>query len=88
MLTVVDHMPFFSWVYRRAIFVKLYLTVMYQRVYGNLISIMLRIVYLTEPLYGIIYVYWYGSPTGDTYAIILFPLFKKNQSYSVSTQAQ
>ena len=66
---------------------KLYVTVMYQCVYGNLISIMLRIAYLAEPPYGIIYVYWYGSPTGDTYAAILFPMFKK-KSYSVSTQAQ
>ena len=46
-------------------FVKLYVTVMYQCVYGNLIPIMLRKVYLSEPPYGIIYVYWYGSPTGD-----------------------
>ena len=37
-------------------FAKLYATVMYQCVYGNLISIMLRIVYLAEPPYGIIYV--------------------------------
>ena len=26
-------------------------------------------------LRDLIYVYWYGSPTGDTYAIILFPMF-------------
>ena len=57
MLMVVDHMPFFSWVYKRSMFVKRYVTVMYQCVYGNLISIMLRIVYLAEPPYGIIYVY-------------------------------
>ena len=56
-------------------FVKLYVTVMYQSVFDNLISIMLRIVYSAEPPYGIIYVYWYGSPTGDTYANILFPMF-------------
>ena len=42
----------FSWVYKRSMFVKLYVTVMYQCVYGNLISIMLRIVYLVEPPYG------------------------------------
>ena len=58
-------------------FVKLYVTVMCQCVYGNLKSIMLRLVYLAEPPYGILYVYWYGSPTGDTYPIILFPMFKK-----------
>ena len=72
---VVDHMPFFSWVYKRSMFVKLYLTVIYQCIYGILIPIMLRIVYLEEPPYGIIYVYWYRSQTGDTYAIILFPMF-------------
>ena len=33
-------------------FVKLYVTMVYQCVYGNLISIMLRIVYLAEPPYG------------------------------------
>ena len=69
----------FSWVYKRSMFAKLYVsdkvTVMYQCVYGNLISIMLRIVYLVEPPEGIIYVYWNRSPTGDTYAIILFPMF-------------
>ena len=54
-------------------FVELCVTVMYQFVYGNLIPFMLRIVYLAEPPYGIIYVYWYGSPTSDTLAIILFP---------------
>ena len=48
---------------------------MYQCDYGSLIPIMLQIVYLAEPPYGIICVYWYGSPTGDTYAIILFPMF-------------
>ena len=42
----------FSWVYKRSMFVKLYVTMMYQCVYGNLISIMLRIVYLAEPPYG------------------------------------
>ena len=56
-------------------FVKLYVTVIKQCVYGNLIPIMLRIVHLAEPPYGIIYVFWYGSPTGDTYAIILLPMF-------------
>ena len=61
-------------------FVKLYVTVMYQYVYGNLISIMLRIAYLAEPPYGIIYVSWYGSPISDTYAIILFPIFKKDKA--------
>ena len=61
-------------------FVKLYLTVIYQCIYGILIPIMLRIVYLEEPPYGIIYVYWYRSQTGDTYAIILFPMFKKNNA--------
>ena len=78
----------FPWVYKRSIFVKLYVTVMYQCVYCNLISIMLRIVYLAEPPYGIIYVYWYRSPACDTYAIILYPMFWNRQSYSVSTQAQ
>ena len=56
-------------------FVKRYVTVVYQCVYGNSISIMFQIVYLAEPPYGIIYVYWYRSPTGDTYAIVLFPVF-------------
>ena len=56
-------------------FVELCVTVMYQFVYGNLIPFMLWIVYLAEPPYGIIYVYWYGSPTSDTLAIILFPMF-------------
>ena len=56
-------------------FVKLYVTVMYQCVYGNLIPIMLRIVYLVDPPYGIMCVYRYGSLTGDAYAIILFPMF-------------
>ena len=56
-------------------FVELSVTVMYQFVYGNLIPFMLWIVYLAEPPYGIIYVYWYGSPTSDTLAIILFPMF-------------
>ena len=65
----------FLWVYKRSMFVKLYVTVMYQCVYCNLISIMLRIVYLAEPPYGIIYVYWYRSPACDTYAIILYPMF-------------
>ena len=27
-----------------------------------------------------LYVYWYRSPTGDTYAIILFPMFKKDKA--------
>ena len=75
MLMVVDHMPFFSWVYERSTFVKRYVTAVYQCVYDNSIAIMLRIVYLAEPPYGIIYVYWYRSPTGDTYAIVLFPMF-------------
>ena len=57
MLMVVNHMPFLSWVYICAMFVKLYATMMHQCVYGNLIPIMLRIVYLAEPPYGIIYVY-------------------------------
>ena len=65
---VVNHMPFLSWIYKCSMFVKLCVTVMYQCVYGNL-PIILGIVYLAEPPYGIIYVYWYGSPTGDTYAI-------------------
>ena len=38
MLMVVDHIPFFSWFYKRAMFVKLYVTVVYKCVYGNLIS--------------------------------------------------
>ena len=58
---------------------KLCVTVMYQCVYGKLTPIMLRIVYLAEPPYGITYVYWYGSPTDDTYAIILFPMFEKDK---------
>ena len=56
MLMVVDHMRLFTWVYKRSMYVKLYVTVMYQCVYGNLISIMLRIIYLAEPPYQIIYV--------------------------------
>ena len=45
------------YIYICAMFVKLYVTMMHQCVYGNLIPIMLRIVYLAEPPYGIIYVY-------------------------------
>ena len=45
MLMVVKHIPFLSWIYNCPMFVKLYVTVMYQCVYGHLIPIMLRIVY-------------------------------------------
>ena len=75
MLMVVNHMRFLSWIYKCSMFVKLYVTVMYQWVYGNSIPSTLRIVYSSGPLYGIIYVYWYGSPTGYPYTIILFPMF-------------
>ena len=75
MLVVINNMAFFSCIYKCSMFVKLYVTVMYQCVYGNLIPIMLRLVYLAKAPYEILYVYWYGSPTGDTYTIILFPMF-------------
>ena len=35
MLMVVDHMTFFSWAYTRSTCAKLYVTLMYQCVYGN-----------------------------------------------------
>ena len=56
MLMVVNHMPFLSWISKCSMFVKLYVTVMHQCGYGNLIPIMLRIVYLAEPSYRTIFV--------------------------------
>ena len=61
-------------------FVKLYVTVMYQCVYGNLISIMLRILSLAEPPYGIVYV------TGTDHQPVIcvqsfyFQCFKKDKA--------
>ena len=83
---VVDHVPFFSRVYKRSMFVKLYVTMMYQCVYGNLISIMLRIVYLAEPPYGIIYVCWYGSPTRwNVPNHVISNVLKKTKLFSFNT---
>ena len=53
MLMVVNHIPFLSWIYKCSMFMKLYVTVMYQYVYGNLIPIMLWIVYLAGHLMGL-----------------------------------
>ena len=89
MLIVVNHMPFLFWIYKCSMFVTLYVTAMYQCVYGNLIPIMLRIVYLAGPPYGIIYVYWYTDhqPVIRTQSFY-FQCFKKEKCCSVSTQAQ
>ena len=69
----------FSWVYKRSMFVKLYVTMMYQCVYGNLISIMLRIVYLAEPPYGTMLTGTDHQPAIHTQASY-FQCFKKDKA--------